>query len=167
MVRSFRRNGRMPYGTSSSRQRHDYARHPSSNTAIGSFNRGAEPRAGHQPQDRGEVAKASDSRGHEDRAEGASFNGADRGGRSNGRGVQAPHAAATGRLPLCAAAVSTASDTLGLAPLPTAQWDIAPARRRWGQTATAAFQALPHWLLPCRYRRGPDRRREALSLCRN
>lgn len=34
MVRSFLGNGRIPYGTSSSRKRHDHARHPSSNTTI-------------------------------------------------------------------------------------------------------------------------------------
>ncbi len=51
MVRSFRRNGRKHYGTSSSRQRHDHARSPSSNTAIASFARGAEQGTRHQPQD--------------------------------------------------------------------------------------------------------------------
>ena len=41
MVRSFRRNGRKHYGTSSSRERHDHARRQSSNTAIASFARAA------------------------------------------------------------------------------------------------------------------------------
>ena len=50
MVRSFLWNGRMLYGKNSSWQRHDHARCPSSNTAIASFARAAEPRAGHQPQ---------------------------------------------------------------------------------------------------------------------
>ena len=36
MVRSFLRNGREHYGTSSSRERHDHARRQSSNTAIAS-----------------------------------------------------------------------------------------------------------------------------------
>jgi hypothetical protein len=57
MVRSIHWNGRKHYGTSSSRQRHDYARHPSSNTGIASFDRGAEPRTRHQSEDRREVAK--------------------------------------------------------------------------------------------------------------
>lgn len=51
MVRSFRWNGRKPYGTGSSRERHDHARRASSNTAIASFARDVEPRAGDQPQD--------------------------------------------------------------------------------------------------------------------
>ena len=43
MVRSFRWNGRKPYGTGTSRERHDHARRPSSDTAIASFARDAEP----------------------------------------------------------------------------------------------------------------------------
>jgi len=39
---------RTRYGTNSSRQRHDHARDPSSNTAIVRFERGAEPGVGHQ-----------------------------------------------------------------------------------------------------------------------
>jgi hypothetical protein len=50
MVRSFRWNGRKPHGTSSSRERHDHARRPSSNTAIASFARDAEPGAWDQPE---------------------------------------------------------------------------------------------------------------------
>ena len=37
MVRSFRLNGRKPYGTGTSRERHDHARRQSSNTAIAGF----------------------------------------------------------------------------------------------------------------------------------
>ncbi len=40
----------MPYGTSSSRKRHDHARHPSSNTVIARYARDAEPRAGINPK---------------------------------------------------------------------------------------------------------------------
>ena len=50
MVRSFRWNGREPYGTGTSWVRHDYARRPSSNTAIASFARDAEPGAWDQPK---------------------------------------------------------------------------------------------------------------------
>jgi hypothetical protein len=47
MQQSLRRNGRKHYGTSSSRERHDHARRQSSNTAIASFARAAEPGVGH------------------------------------------------------------------------------------------------------------------------
>ena len=40
---------------------------------------------------------------------------------------QAPHAAAAGRLPLCPATLDTTPDALGLASLPAAAWNIAPA----------------------------------------
>jgi hypothetical protein len=50
MVPSFLWNGRKPYGTGSSRERHDHARHPSSNTAIAGFARDAEPGAGINPK---------------------------------------------------------------------------------------------------------------------
>jgi len=89
------------YGTSSSRERHDNARRQSSNTAIASFARAAEPGTGHQPQDGCEVAQACDGRGYENRADGAALNGADGSREGDGRCVPAPHAAAAGRLPLC------------------------------------------------------------------
>lgn len=50
MVRSFRWNGRKHYGTGTSRERHDHARRPSSNTAIASFARDAEPGTGINPK---------------------------------------------------------------------------------------------------------------------
>ena len=46
MMRSFRRNGRKHYPASTSRERHDPARHSSSDTAIASFARNGEPGAG-------------------------------------------------------------------------------------------------------------------------
>ena len=52
----------------SSWQRHDHARCPSRNTAIASFAHTTEQATGHQPQDGGEVVKAHDDRGFEDRA---------------------------------------------------------------------------------------------------
>ena len=73
MVRSIRWNGRKPYGTGTPRQRHDHAGHPSSNTAIASFDRGAEPEAWHQSEDRREVAKARDGGRSQDGAEGSSL----------------------------------------------------------------------------------------------
>ena len=50
MVRSFRWNGRKPYGTSTSWERHDHARRQSSNTAIVRFARGVKPGAGDHPK---------------------------------------------------------------------------------------------------------------------
>lgn len=50
------------------------------------FARGAEPRIGHQPGDGGEMAQAGHGRRPENQAEGVSFNGAERGRISNGRG---------------------------------------------------------------------------------
>jgi hypothetical protein len=61
------------------------ARRQSSNTAIASFARAAEPGARHQSQDGREVAQALVSRGPEDRAEGAAVHRADR-GRGGGGG---------------------------------------------------------------------------------
>lgn len=63
MVRSIRWNGRNPYGTDTSRLRHDHVRRQSSNTAIASFERGVEPGSWDQSQNSGEVAKAADGRG--------------------------------------------------------------------------------------------------------
>ena len=64
----------MPYGTGTSRLRHDYARRQSSNTAIASFDRGVEPGAWDQPEDGSEVAEATVGRRQEDWTEGASLN---------------------------------------------------------------------------------------------
>lgn len=114
MVRSFRWNGRKHYGTSSSRERHvpltgrafvkcprGDARRQSSNTAIASFARAAEPGTGHQPQDGCEVAQACDGRGYENRADGAALNSADGSRGGDGRRFPAPHAAAAGRRCAC------------------------------------------------------------------
>jgi hypothetical protein len=43
LARSFHWNGKRPYWTGSPRERHDRARRPSSNAAIASFVRDAEP----------------------------------------------------------------------------------------------------------------------------
>jgi hypothetical protein len=53
--------------------RHDHARRPSSNTAIESFARDAEPGVGDQSQDGSQVAQADNGRGSEDWAEAPSF----------------------------------------------------------------------------------------------
>src|SRR5690606_8402178 len=115
------------FGTSSSWQRHDHARRQSSNTAIASFARAAEPGAGYQPQDRREVAQARDGRGYEDRTDGTALDGSvrDRGG--DDRGIPPAHTPAAGRLPLCPAADGPAPDTLSAAPVPAAPWHLAPA----------------------------------------
>ncbi|WP_199913587.1 hypothetical protein [Ruegeria sp. Alg231-54] len=46
------------YGTDTSRLRHDNACHPRNNTAIASFERGAEPRTWNQRENRFQTAKA-------------------------------------------------------------------------------------------------------------
>jgi hypothetical protein len=120
MVRSFCWNGRKPYGTGTSRERHDYARRPSSNTAIARFALDAEPGARDQPEDGGETAEAGDGRRFEDRAEGPSLHDLDRSRGGSGRRIPAPHTPAARRLPLCVAAVDPASDTDSAAPLPAA-----------------------------------------------
>jgi hypothetical protein len=56
MVRSFRWNGRKPYGTGTSLERHDHARRQSSNTATVSFALDAKPGVWDQPEDGCEVA---------------------------------------------------------------------------------------------------------------
>jgi len=164
MVRSFRRNGRKPYGTSSSRERHDHARRQSCDTAIASFARAAEPGAWHQPQNRLEVAQARDRRGSQDRTEGTSLHGPDRGGGGGGRRVSASHAAAAGRLPLCPSTLDPASDALGAASMPAAAWHLPVTGRGRGQTEAGAVQTLSYRLLSHRHRRGADGRRQALPL---
>ncbi|PYF06288.1 hypothetical protein C8J30_1302 [Rhodobacter viridis] len=143
MVRSFRKNGRKHFGTSSSWQRHDRASAAPPVQArwrghavraaimracppsvqglarmIASFARAAEPGARHQSEDGGEVAQARDGRGHEDRADGTAVHRADRGRRGDGCHIPAAHIAATGRL--------------------------APAGCRRRQAQAAEVQALPH-----------------------
>ncbi len=167
MVRSFRRIGRKHYGTGSSRQRHDHARRQSSNTAIASFARAAEPGARYQSEDRGEVAQAGDGRGYEDRADRAAFHRADRGRGGDGRRIPAAHVAAIGRLPLCPAVVDPAPDAVSASPMPTASWHLAPAGCRGRQTQAPEVQALSHRLLPHRHCRGADRRGQALPLRRH
>ncbi len=80
----------MPYGTSSSRKRHDHARRPSGNTAIASFARATEQGVGYQPQDRCEVAQACDGRGYEDGAVRAAVHRPHRSRRGDGCGDLAP-----------------------------------------------------------------------------
>lgn len=80
-----------------SRERHDHVRRQSSNTAIASFARAAEPGARDQSEDGGEVAQAGDGRGYEDRANGTAVHRAGRSRGSDDRGISSPHA--FGRLP--------------------------------------------------------------------
>jgi hypothetical protein len=99
MVLCFRCNGKKRYGTSSSRERHGYARRPSSNTAIVTFACDAELGAGNQPHDGCQVVEAVDGRGFKDRAEGSSLHdlGPSRGG--SGRRIPASHITAVRRSP--------------------------------------------------------------------
>ena len=77
------------------------------------------------------------------------------------------YAAAAGRLPLCASADDPAPDAFIPASLPATAWHLPVARRRRRQAAEEEVQELPDRLLPHRYRRGADRRRQALSLRRH
>ena len=60
VMRSFRQNGRKPCGAGTSWVRHDHARRQSSNTAIASLARDAEPGDGDQSEDGREVVEAGD-----------------------------------------------------------------------------------------------------------
>src|SRR5262249_40243359 len=52
------------------------------------------------------------------------------------------------------------------ASLPQAAWHQPIARDRRQQALEEKVQGLSDWLFPHRHRRGPDRRRQALPLCR-
>ncbi len=119
-----------------------------------SFARDAKPGAGDQPEDGREMAQEGDGRGPEDRAEGPSFDNPVRGGGGNGCGVPAPHAAATRRLPLCIAILDPAPEVVSAAPMPAAARHLPFAGHRRRQAEASTLQALPHWLLPHRHRRG-------------
>jgi hypothetical protein len=69
-------------------------------------------------------------------------------------------------LPLCASTDDPPSDAVVTASLPVASRHLAAARGRRRQARQEAVQGLSDRLSPHRYRRGPDRRRQALSLCR-
>ncbi len=73
MVRSIRWNGRKHYGTSSSWQRHDHARYPSSNTAIASFDRALSRELGINPKTVAKWRKRETVEDLQDGTEGAAF----------------------------------------------------------------------------------------------
>jgi hypothetical protein len=79
----------------------------------------------------------------------------------------APHAAATGRLPLCSATDDPEPDPVGAAPVLAAAWHLTPPGRRRGQAQTAKVPALSYRVLPHRHRRASDGRRPALRLRRH
>jgi hypothetical protein len=106
------------------------ARRQSCNTAIASFARAVEQGVGHQSQDCHEVAQAFDGGGFEDQTEGAALNRSHRSGGGNDRGISTAHAAATGRLPLCSSAITSASDAVGATSVPSAAWHLSLARCR-------------------------------------
>lgn len=82
-------------------------------------------------------------------------------------GVPAAHAAAAGRLPLRVAAVDSAPDAVSVGSLPPAARHLPPTGRRGRQAQASALQALSDRLLPHGYRRGADRRRQALPVRRH
>jgi len=90
----------MPYGTGTSRLRQDHVRRQSSNTAVASFDRGAEPGAWDQPEDGHQVAETANSRGSQDRTEGAALDRSHQGGQSRNCSLPAAYSAAAGRLSL-------------------------------------------------------------------
>jgi hypothetical protein len=114
--------------TSSSRERHDHARRPSSDTAIASFARDAEPGAD-QPEDCVEMAQDGNGPISGDRAKGGSVNDPDASGGGNGCGVPPAHAAAVERLLLRVEATDPAPDPVSAASLPPA------ARRQRGSSS--------------------------------
>src|SRR3546814_15839255 len=82
-----------------------------------------------QPEDRGQVEEANSGQGSADRAEGCSFDGAEHRGRGDHRRLPQTHAAALGRLSLCATGDDPAPDPLVIAPLPETSWDQPPDRK--------------------------------------
>ena len=84
------------YGTDTSRQRRDHARHPSCDTAIeGSAQRTRRP-ARAEPEDRCQVAQAGFCAWRTDGAEESSFDGTDGRGGSRCRSLPQAHALAAG-----------------------------------------------------------------------
>ena len=107
---------------------------------IARFARDAEPRTGHQREDDGEVAQADDRLGYENGAEGATIHDTERAGmrarmplvRMTARMRWLWRSGATGCSPWMTVSRpcnDTTSDALGLAALPAAAWNIAPAGR--------------------------------------
>jgi len=136
MVRSIRGNGRKHYGIGSSRLCHDHARRQSSNTAIASFDRGAEPGTRDQPEDCREVAKARDGGRSQNGAKGSAFHCSERRRRGYDGCFPAAHVAAAGRLSLCPSAFYPAPDQISTSPMPSTQWHllvIKPDPRRQGR----------------------------------
>ena len=151
----------MGYGSGTSRQRHDHARHPSGDAAIGGSAQRLSGAVPIEPEDGGQVAQAGLRARCADGPQGGSFHRSDgRGGSCNRRLPQA-HPAAARRLPLCLAGDHSAPDPLVTAQMPATAWHqpVAGGGRRQAQEG---LQALPHRLLPHRYRRGQDRGGQAL-----
>src|SRR3981081_1494561 len=76
VVRRLASPPRRRYGTGTLRKRHDDSRHPSSNTAIESFDPGTERAARNQSKDGRQMAEARQSRRLPDGAKGAALDGA-------------------------------------------------------------------------------------------
>ena len=96
MVWYFHESGRKPYGTDTSRQRHDHARRANSIIAIAGFALSAERRVGNQPENSCEMAEASDCQGSENWLQRAALNESERNRRSHGSRFSAAYVAAAG-----------------------------------------------------------------------
>lgn len=120
MAEFFPETGRKRYGPNSSWMRHDHARRPSGDAAIGSFDRCVEPGAWDQPEDGREVEEPGERRRPEDRPEGATFNGSQPGRRGGDRGFPPLYASPAGRLSVRLAADDPASDAIRFASSPSA-----------------------------------------------
>ena len=94
-----------------------HARRQSCNTAIASFDRGAEPRTRDQSEDARQVAKAWDSRGSQNGSEGSALHRFKWRRRGDGSCFPPAHSAAARRLFLCLAAFDPAPDTVFFTPL--------------------------------------------------
>ena len=96
-----------------------------------------------QSEDRCEVEEAGFGRRSADRSEGAKVDGAvDRGGGDHRR-FSTAHAAAAGRLPLCAAADDSTPDPFVTASLPAAPWHRPTAGCRGRQAGEEEVQGYP------------------------
>ena len=165
MVRSFLRNGRKHYGTSSSRERRDHARRQSCNTAIAGFARAAEQGTGHQHPKT--VTKWRKRATVEDLKTGPKEPRSTVLTEAEEAMIVAFRRHTLLRLDDCLYALKPSIPRLTRSALLRClqAWYLALAGCRGRQTKAAAVQAIPYRLLPYRHRQGSDGGGQALSLC--